>query len=774
MARKTVSTLVVEVSSNIREALSGLNKVGERAARMGKNLRRTGFRMSRTFTAPLAAIGGAALKVSADFEKSMNRVRGLTGATGREFEKLEQLAKDLGETTQFSASESADAMGFLAQAGFETTEILKALPDVLNLAAAGQMDVAETADIASNILTGFGKEADELAEANDALVKTFTSSNTNIQQLGEAFEVVGPIASDVGISFEETAAALGVLGDAGIQGQKAGTALSRMLSRLLNPVPKVKQAINDLGLTMEDVNPTTNTLTEIIGRLEGAGAGASEVLQIFGERGKAIAPLIAQGEEAIASMTETVRDSGGAAQEMADVQMEGLSGAMRELKSAAEGLLIAIAESGLLKGFTGLIDRVTGLVRRLTDLNPTVLRVATVIGVVVAAIGPLLLGLGTALKVVPLVTAAMGSLGAAFTVMTGPIGAVVAAVAGLTFAWIKWGDEIKAVLAPVLERVRSVFGAIMEAIRPLLGLLKSIGQAWWSYVELLAAVAVRVGEIMLQITRPFREVLKPVVMTVFNAIGTIVTTTVDLIREQLIGRFAGIVNAVKEKVDAVRGFFENLKDRVVGNSIIPDMMDGIGAEFGRLEGEMVKPAERASEGIGAAFGQAAQRIGNEFVSMAQRGKFSIKNFVSTSIRQLTKLITQKAFQMLFGSIGGPLGGILGGLVGGLFGGLFAEGGFLPAGQVGIVGEAGPEVVRATSTGVHIEPVGRGGGGRTERRVGPQMAAAGGGGQQFTVRPDLSGLPDPPRAMTPDAVAVDTWWREAFSRLAIDARDRGAL
>jgi TP901 family phage tail tape measure protein len=159
------------------------------------------------------AVGlGATVKVAADFESAMSRVGALSGATEKDMSSLTQTAKDLGATTSFSASQAAEGMSYLAMAGYDTNEIIASMPGLLNAAAAGQTDLATTADITSNILSGFGLEAAETAKVADVLTKTFTSSNVDLSMLGETMKYVAPTAKAMGISLEETAAAAGILG----------------------------------------------------------------------------------------------------------------------------------------------------------------------------------------------------------------------------------------------------------------------------------------------------------------------------------------------------------------------------------------------------------------------------------------------------------------------------------------------------------------------------------------------------------------------------------
>lgn len=378
-------TLVIRFIGDLREF--------ERSTKsLAGKLNKTGRSLTQNLTLPLAAVGASMFKTAADFEAGMNRVAAVSGATGEEFDTLRELAKEMGSTTQFSATQAADAMGFLAMAGFETNDIVSALPPTLQLAAAGQLELAEAADIASNILTGFGMEASQLAEVNDVLAKTFTSTNTDLVMLGEAFKMVGPVAKSTGLSFEETSAAIGLLGNAGIQATMAGTSLRGAITRLINPTKQQAKLIEELGLNVTDAQGNMVPLVDIIAQLEQSGAGTAEVMGLFGQRaGPAMAALIDQGSGALRDLTGELENSGGTAQRIADKQMEGLAGTLKELRSAWEGLMIAFADSGALDFATGVIKGLAGALRGLSEMSPGMMRLILVLGLVAAAVGPILI-----------------------------------------------------------------------------------------------------------------------------------------------------------------------------------------------------------------------------------------------------------------------------------------------------------------------------------------------------------------------------------------------
>ena len=396
--------LNVVLGLQVENFQKGIRKAQRSMEKFARQMKSTGQSLTTNVTLPIVAIGGNALRTAAQFESAMNQVAAVSGATGKDFKDLESLAKDLGETTSFSASQAAEGMSFLAMAGFEVNDILESMPGVLNLAAAGQMDLAMASDIASNILTGFGKDASEMANAVDVLAKTFTSSNTNLVQLGEAMAYVAPVANSAGLQFEEVSAAVGLLGNAGIQASMAGTALRGAISRLLSPTAESEKILNRLGITALDSAGNLLPLNKIIEQLEKSGATTADILTIFGDRaGPGISALVDQGSESLRELTKELENSGGTAQDIADKQLEGLNGALKRLQSAFEGLMITIADSGLLDAATRLIERLTESVGKLAErwrkLAPEVQENILLIIGIAAALGPLLMIFGNLVTV---------------------------------------------------------------------------------------------------------------------------------------------------------------------------------------------------------------------------------------------------------------------------------------------------------------------------------------------------------------------------------------
>lgn len=310
----------------------------------------------------LAAVMGAAagLRGFATFEERLSTVRAVTRATDSQMQEMETAARRLGATTKFSATEAADGMVFLGRAGFTTSQIIQALPGTLDLAAAGALELGDAADIASNVLTGFQMDAREMGRVADVLAAAAANANTDIMQLGQGMKFVAPVAASLDVSLESTTAAIGALSDAGLQGEMAGTGLRGALLSLLSPTNEGKKALASLGLTVEDVNPKTHSLADVLDRLAAAGLGAGEAVDIAGKRGGTALLVLSQSADKVRSLTQRLEESEGAAGRMAQVMSDNLIGAGKRLLSVLNELTIMfIGDGGIGGALTRFLDKIS-------------------------------------------------------------------------------------------------------------------------------------------------------------------------------------------------------------------------------------------------------------------------------------------------------------------------------------------------------------------------------------------------------------------------------
>lgn len=371
--------------------LSRFRGSAERAERASVSM---GAAMAKAASLAAAAFGSANIvSTLRGFESGMAKVAAISGATGSELSALRQQAKELGATTEFSASQAAGGMQFLAQAGFSATEVLQSLPTVLNLATASAVDMSTAADIASNILGGFGKEASDLAGIADVLAQTTATSNTNLVQLGQAMSYAGPLAASAGVSVEQAAAAIGKLSDAGIQGSRAGTSLSGVIRRLQNPSKTAQEAIDNLGLSLEDVDLKGESLAEVMALFAEANLDAASAAQIFEAEAAPGALVLANNAEAAAAMAKELEASDGALSGMAGTMRDTLDGSFRGLGSAIEGLVLALGDAGLTNVLRDAVDGLTDMVRAISgldNLDKVALGVGAVAGAISLAVSPIL------------------------------------------------------------------------------------------------------------------------------------------------------------------------------------------------------------------------------------------------------------------------------------------------------------------------------------------------------------------------------------------------
>ncbi|MHA4044342.1 phage tail tape measure protein [Bacillus cereus] len=409
--------------------------------------------------AGVAMVGaiGASIKSAMHFEQSMAKVKAISGATDNEFAQLTNTAKHLGATTQFSASQAAEGLSFLSMAGFKAQDSMDALPGVLNLAAVGGIELGKSADIASNIMTGFGLSAKDTDKAVDVLAKTMTTANTDLDQLGMAMKYVAPVAKSLGWGIEDSATAIAKMSDAGIQGSQAGTSLRAALLSLANPTGQTEKAFKKLGISVVDTNGQFKPLPELIGHISSKMDGMTDAqktvtaAQLVGTEASAgFLALLDQGQDSLQKYKNELELSGGTAERVARIQQETLNGAWLQTKSAMEGVAIAIGES-LLPAFTSFANGATNMVGILGKLDPQLVGFGLTAGAVTA---------GTALLAVGIVKVVNAMKTLSYAIVTNPATAWIAgislAVGVLTSAMMHGKSEAEQYKAVSMDTYKEI------------------------------------------------------------------------------------------------------------------------------------------------------------------------------------------------------------------------------------------------------------------------------------------------------------------------------
>ena len=347
--------------------------------------------------AAMAGTVGMPMVFAGRFQQAMAEVKAISGATEKDFATLTQTARQLGASTSFSASEAGEGMKYLAMAGFKSNEVVAAMPGLLSMARAGATDLGLSSDIASDILSGFGLQAGEMNRVADVLTKTFTTSNTTLETLGETMKYVAPVATKAGLGIEDMAAMAGLLGNVGIKGSESGTALRAMILRLAAPTGDAATALAEMGIEARDaegnIRPMIDLLGEIAQESENMGSGEQlEMLKrIFGERPAAsVAELMDKaGSQGITAYLKQIQAAQGTAKKTAAVMDKTLFGSVKRLASAGEGLAISFGGQ-LIPTFTKVVDGaawVTSGMIGLTERFPTLTKWVGLAGTGIGALG---------------------------------------------------------------------------------------------------------------------------------------------------------------------------------------------------------------------------------------------------------------------------------------------------------------------------------------------------------------------------------------------------
>lgn len=441
----------IEIFTKDAALVRGLKSAHQRLAKFGTSIRGLGTKMLGV-GAGLAVPIVAAVKVFTNFDDQMRKVQAVTGTVGADFEKLTNQAKALGSTTSFSASQAAEGMKFLGQAGFSTEQILAGIPAVLDLAAAGAIELGAAADIASDVGSAFGLTADELGRVSDVMAKTASSSNTSIEMMGETFKMSAPAAAAAGQSIEEMAAATGLLGNSGIKASSAGTDLKNMLVALSQTATQHK--LKEMGVDVLDSAGNMRPLLDImrqLGQQTASMTGPQKLaknIELFGKISGKSALILGGANSQIDDLRSTLDGAAGSAADMAATMNSGIGGAFRLLMSATEGVAISIGDAvaPMITELAATISEAAAWVTELATRNPEL--VQTLLAVAAGAIT-----IGGALSVAGMaaggLAAGVGVVASVLGALMSPIGLVLGGLAAIS-AWFLTSTEAGQQMAGVL------------------------------------------------------------------------------------------------------------------------------------------------------------------------------------------------------------------------------------------------------------------------------------------------------------------------------------
>lgn len=397
--KQTVAETEAELArleGELKQIPNALQQVGDRMQQVGDKMANIGKTMTTHLTLPIVALGTAAVKVAADFESGMDKVAAISGATGSDLEKLTAKAREMGETSIYSATEAASALEFMAMAGWKTEDMLNGIEGVMDLAAASGADLATTSDIVTDSLTAFGESAEEAGRLADIMAAASANANTNVEMMGETFKYAAPIAGTLGVSMEDMAFATGLMANAGVKATSAGTALRAGLTRLAAPPKAAAEALKKYNIVTTDSEGNMLSLREIMETVREKLGDLSESEQaaalnaIFGKNAiSGWAAILNASESDFTRLTAAIDGSSGAAKSMAETMKDNLKGELTMLKSQLESIGIEFGEI-IMPTIKDIVKGIGNVVKRLKKLSPETKDLIVKLGMFVAAAGPVM------------------------------------------------------------------------------------------------------------------------------------------------------------------------------------------------------------------------------------------------------------------------------------------------------------------------------------------------------------------------------------------------
>ena len=348
----------------------------------------------------MTALGTAAVKTASDFDSAMSKVAAVSGATGDDLQALRDKAREMGSKTKFSASEAAEAMNYMAMAGWKTNDMLSGIDGIMNLAAASGEDLATTSDIVTDALTAFGLTAQDSGHFADVLAAASSNANTNVSMLGESFKYCAPIAGALGFSCEDTAKALGLMANAGIKSTQSGTSMRSIMTALSGDVKFCSAAFEEMEIATSNSDGSMRSLSDILADCrvafeqmsESEKASAAETLVGKNAMSGFLALMNAAPAD-IDKLSSAISNCDGTSLSMAETIQDNLAGQLTILKSQLEELAISFGEI-LMPVIRDIITKVQGFVDKLNALDPATKQTILKIGLMAAALGPLLIVVG--------------------------------------------------------------------------------------------------------------------------------------------------------------------------------------------------------------------------------------------------------------------------------------------------------------------------------------------------------------------------------------------
>jgi TP901 family phage tail tape measure protein len=593
-----------------------LQTAGKKMQDVGDKISGAGTKML-PITGVVTAAGVAAVKTAADFDSGMSQVSAVSGATGSDLEALRDKAREMGEKTKFSASEAAEAMNYMAMAGWKTEDMLGGIEGIMNLAAASGEDLATTSDIVTDALTAFGLSAEDSGHFADILAAASSNANTNVSMMGETFKYAAPVAGALGFSAEDTAEAIGLMANAGIKSSQAGTSLRTIMTNLTGPITLVGEKLGEVTVETTNSDGSMRSLRDILADLRGHWGQLSESEQaataesIAGKNAMSgFLALMNAGESDISKLEgaiDTCSDSmdgyNGMAEKMAAVMQDNLEGQLTILKSQLEELAISVGEI-LMPVVRDIVTHIQGFVDKLNALPEPVKQMIVTIALVAAAVGPVLIVIGKVIS---------------------SVGGIISVVG--KFVGFMSATAIPAIasVAPVILPILPIIAAVVAAVIAVIAIVKNWGaiSEWFKGVwENVCKGVEDIGKGLGDFFSGLWDGIKSVTEIVWNGIKSF---------------FEGLWNGIKSMAETVFGGIK---------SFFGDTWDGIKSAAGTAWEGIKGGLSSAWEGIKTTAGTTFETIKTNIETAWE----NVKSNTSTALENIKGTINEK---------GGGIKGVIG-------------------------------------------------------------------------------------------------------------------
>ena len=630
-------------------ALQKIGATGEKLQAVGDKVSSVGQKLLPV-TGVVTGLGTAAVKTAADFDSAMSRVAAVSGATGSDFDKLRDKAREMGAKTKFSATEAADAMNYMAMAGWKTEDMLSGIEGIMYLAAASGEDLATTSDIVTDALTAFGLTAEDSGNFADVLAAASSNANTNVSMMGETFKYCAPVAGALGFSVEDTAEAIGLMGNAGIKASQAGTSMRSIMTNLTGDVKLSGAAIGDVTIATTNADGSMRSLSAILADCRVAFGGMTEAEKannaetLVGKNAMSgFLALMNAAPEDIAKVSGAVNNCKDAAKNMADTMQDNLEGQLTILKSQLQELAISFGDllmpavRSIVSGLQGMVDVLNAMPDGVKQVIMIIALLAAVLGPVLIIIGKVISAVGTIMTIVPKLAGVINTVKTAFgalnaVMLANPIAIVIAAIAALVAAFVYlWNtnEEFRQFWISLWESVKETAIQCWQAISAFLS------QAWEAIQNTAVSVWNGIRDFFSGLWTGIQTLFTTVVNAIagflsgaWNAVKGTVVSVWNAISQFFTSVWNGIRNVTSVVVNGIRSFLQSAWNGI--RALITTVMNGIKSVVTAVWNGIRSVITRVMNGIRSVVSSVWSGIRNTISSIVN----GIKNTVSNAFHAM--------------------------------------------------------------------------------------------------------------------------------------------